>query len=258
MSIRSIGLLGLGWVALAWLPLIPANAQNSEVLRVLSSNGVRAAVEDMQAALEQELGLRLDIEFSTAAALARRIEGGEPFDVAILTPALIDTLVAGQKITANSKANFARTGIGIGARDGAIPTDLSTLDNMRDLLLAAESVAFTAEGQSRAAIDAAFERMGITDAMRGKSLLLGPGQAPGAVAAGQAELVLTLISEIVPVESLELLGPFPDEVQSYVTFAAGSSTATRAEAAARAFLAQLGAPVMTQALLAQGLEKADP
>jgi len=258
MSIRSIGLLGLCWGALTCLSLIPATAQNSGELRVLSSNGVRAAVEDMQETLEQALGLRLDIEFSTAAALARRIESGEPFDIAILTPALIDTLVESQKITADSKANFARTGIGVGARAGTVQADLSTLQSMRELLLAAESVAFTAEGQSRAAIDAAFERMGITDAMRGKSVLLGPGQAPGAVAAGEAELVLTLISEIVPVEGLDLLGPFPDEVQSYVTFAAGSSTATRAETAARALLAQLRAPAMTQALEAQGLERASP
>src|SRR5690606_35885432 len=149
--------------------------------------------------LEAAIGARLAIEFSTAAALARRIGDGEAFDVAILTPQLIDGLVAMQKIATDGRRRFARTGVGVGARRGHPAGAITNLEDLERVLRAAESVAFTAEGQSRGTIDTAFAQLGITDLMQSKSMLLGPGEAPGAVASGRAELVLTLISEIVDV-----------------------------------------------------------
>ena len=79
---------------------------------------------------------------------------------------------------------------------------------------------FTAEGQSRAAIDRAFERLGLVEAMRAKTILKGPGEAPGLVASGGADVVLTLVSEMVEVPGLKVLGPFPAGLQQEVTFTA--------------------------------------
>lgn len=253
-ALRTLSLVVLPLLALTGLQTSSVVAQESPSLRVLSSNGVRAPIESMLATLEQTLELRLDIEFSTAAALARRIEDGEAFDLAILTPALIDRLIAAESIHADSRTDFARTGVGVGARPGMSTAALGSSEDLKQLLLAADSVAFTAEGQSRATIDAAFERLGISEAMRDKSLMLGPGEAPGAVVAGQAELVLTLISEIAPVEGLELLGPFPAELQRYVTFTAGIGAGATDSRAARALLTSLQSRAMIAALEAQGLE----
>jgi molybdate transport system substrate-binding protein len=252
MTIRLMGLVGFAcWV---WTPLFAQNAEPVPSLRVLSSNGVMAAFESVQKDLEQAIGLRLDVEFSTAAALARRIEGGEAFDVAILTPGLIDALIDQRAVTAASRTSFARAGVGVGARPGEFAVDLDTAPELERFLLESESIAFTADGQSRRIIDAAFERMGIADDLSPKVVLLGPGEAPGAVAAGQAQVVLTLMSEIVSVPGLVLLGPFPDEVQGYVDFAAGIATTTTKAAAAAALIEQLGSSTMKAALTAHGLE----
>ena len=102
-------------------------------LRVLSSNGVRAVVEALVPDLEATIGRKVDIEFSTAASLKARVANGEPFDVAILTPALIDALVAEQKIVAASRQNFARAGVGVGVRAGAARPDVSTLEGRTGL-----------------------------------------------------------------------------------------------------------------------------
>jgi molybdate transport system substrate-binding protein len=250
MKRRRLGLMSLLGLTLG--SAVGAQETPRTTLRVLCSNGVRSALEQAQPQLEATVGATLDIEFSTAAALARRIRDGEAFDVAILTPPLIEALIAEQKIAADAFTRFARTGVGIGARSGASAA-ITNLAEFEHALRAAESVAFTAEGQSRAAIDAAFAHLGITDIMQNKTVLLGPGEAPGAVAAGQAELVLTLISEIVPVPGLTLLGPFPAEVQSYVEFAAGVSASAN-DPAARSLLAALGSASMQNALRARGLE----
>jgi molybdate transport system substrate-binding protein len=226
-------------------------------VRVLSSNGVRAVVEAFLPDAEAAIGHKLNIEFSTAASLKDRIANGEPFDVAILTPALIDALVAEQKITAASRQNFARAGVGVGVRAGAPKPDVSTLDGLKRTLLAAKSVTFTADGQSRAAIDRAFERLGIVADMRGKTLLKGPGEPPHAVAAGEAEVVLTLISEILPVPGVQLVGPLPPELQNYVSFTAGRSASVRDAAGADALLRYLASPKALAALGAHGMEPYD-
>jgi len=225
-------------------------------LRVLSSNGVRSVVEELQPEIERTIGRALSIEFSTAAALKTKIEGGEAFDVAILTPALIDDLIAQGKVAANSRTDVARAGVGVGIRQGAPAADISTPDALKSMLLKAQSVAFTADGQSRTTIDRAFAQLGIADAMRAKTVLKGPGEAPAAVAAGEAEVVVTLMSEILPVPGLQLLGPLPEAVQGYVSFTAGRSANARDADAANALLRYLSDPAAAAAMKAHGLDAA--
>jgi molybdate transport system substrate-binding protein len=230
--------------------------QAPTAVRVLSSNGVKAAIEAIRPEIERAIGHALSIEFSTAASLKTKIEEGEAFDVAILTPALIDDLIAQGKVAADSRVDFARSGVGVGVRQGAPVADVSTPDALKSTLLNATSVMFTADGQSRITIDEAFERLGIAETMGPKTILKGPGEAPEAVAAGEAELVLTLVSEIVPVPGLRLLGPLPDDVQGYVSFTAGRGADANDADAAGALLGHLSGPAMAAALQTHGLEAA--
>jgi molybdate transport system substrate-binding protein len=223
-------------------------------IRVLASNGVRASVEAVQPQIEAAVGHALSAEFTTAASLKRRIDGGETFDVAILTPALIDDLVKQGKVVAASRADIARTGVGIGARAGAPRPDVSTPDALKRTLLNAKSVAYTTEGQSRATVDKALARLGIADAVGKKAMLTGPGEGPTAVATGKADLVLTLVSEIL-IPGVQLVGPFPADLQDYVTFTAARSAGTKNAAAADALLRALKGPQLTAALKAHGMER---
>ena len=232
--------------------------QTADPVRVLSSNGVKALVEALQPEIERTIGRPLAVEFSTATGLAARIEEGAPFDVAILTPPLLHALAARQLVAADSQVGIARSGVGVGARDGAPRADVGTPEALKAVLLDAASVAFTEGGQSRATIDAAYRRLGIEDAMRSKSILKGPGESPEAVAHGEAELVLTLISEILPVDGIQLLGPLPAELQGYVSFAGARSPAARDADAADRLLQFLAGPSADAARAATGMEAAGP
>jgi molybdate transport system substrate-binding protein len=225
-----------------------------EPIRVLSSNGVKAVVEALQPEIERTISRPLAIEFSTATSLKERIEKGAAFDVAILTPEMIHDLASHQRIVAESQANIARTGVGIGAREGAPRADVTTAETLKALLLNAKSVAFTEGGQSRSIIDATYKRLGIEEAMKAKTILKGPGESPEAVARGEAELVLTLVSEILPVHGIQLLGPLPTELQGYISFAGGRSPTARDAAAADAVLRYLSGPAAEPALKANGME----
>lgn len=233
-----------------------APATPPQPLRVLSSNGVRAVVEALAGDIERSIRRPLNAEFSTAAALKRQIEGGAPFDVAILTPALIADLEKQQQVAPGTSVDIARTGVGIGARADAPKDEVSTPEALKATLLKAKSVAMTAEGQSRATVDKALAALGITDVVLQKALFTGPGEGPSAVAAGKADLVMTLVSEIEPVEGLQLLGEMPAAYQTYVVFTAARGAAAANVEAADALLRYLASPSFAGALKEHAMEPA--
>ena len=235
----------------------PAAAPEAAAVRVLSSNGVKGIIDDVRPEIERAIGRPLAIEFSTSVGLKGKIEQGAPFDVTILTPAIVDDLVKQGKIAADSPVNVARSGVGVGTREGAPRADVSTPEALKRALLDARKVAFTAEGQSRATIDHAFERLGIAEAMRPKVMLLGPAGGPAAVAKGEADLTLTLVSEILPIAGVQLLGPLPAELQNYVSFAAGRSVDAKEREGADALLQYISGPEFRSALERHGMESVE-
>ena len=230
---------------------------NAAPVRVLSSNGVKGMLDDLQPEIERAIGRPLSIEFSTSTALKAKIDQGEAFDVAVLVPTLLQELASQGHLAGESQVNLARTGVGVGSRDGTPKADVSTPEALKRTLLNAKSVAFTAEGQSRPFIEAAFEKLGIVEAMKPKLMLVGPAGGPIAVAKGEAELVMTLTSEIVPVPGVQLLGPLPADLQQYVSFGAARSAHPSDATAADALLRQLAGPLFTSALESHGMESVE-
>ena len=242
---------------LALLGLIccrPATETAVPPLRVFSSNGVKALLQDVQADVERAIGRPMAFEFSTATALKRRIDAGDVPDVAVLTSALVDELSKQGTLARDSRRDVARVGVGVGVRSDAPSSDIQTPEAFKALLLGTRAVAFTAEGQSRATIDSAFDRLGIAQEMRARTILKGPGEAPAVVASGEAEVVLTLVSEIVEVAGLKLLGPLPPDLQNLVTFTAARGVNAQDPTAADRLLQALAAASTSARLARHGLE----
>ncbi len=93
--------------------------------------------------------------------------------------------------------------------------------------------------------------------MRAKTILKGPGEAPAAVARGEADVVLTLVSEMVEVPGLTLLGPFPAELQNHVTFTAARGADTPDAGSADRLLQALAAASGATRLTRHGLAPPD-
>jgi pimeloyl-ACP methyl ester carboxylesterase/ABC-type molybdate transport system substrate-binding protein len=246
----------LGSMALLVAVFVPwlAAAQTLQI-RVVASNGVRAALEDVRQECERAMGGALAIEFGTTSALRQRIEAGEAFDVAILTSAVVEELSKRGSVVADSGFELARSGIGVGIRRGASRPEIRTSDELKGVLLAAKSVTYAADGASRVHIEAMLERLGIADEVGQKATLeLGSARAMARVAEGPAELVLTLISEILPAPGIELLGPLPAELQREIGFKAGVGARSGNQEASKALIRCLGAPAAARTFLARGME----
>jgi molybdate transport system substrate-binding protein len=230
-------------------------AQAPPAVRIVASNGVQGALKDLIPQCERAIGHPLAVEFSTTASIKPRIEGGESFDVTFLTSDAIDALIKAGKLTADSRANAARVGIGVGIRAGAAKPDVSSAEALKKTLLNAKSITYAQAGASRPVIDKMLGSMEIADALKSKTLLLpGAEETTAAVVGGKADLLLTLISEIVSAKGMELAGPFPREFQTYVAFAAGVSANAKNAEAAKAAVKFLTGPKAAAAYKAKGME----
>ena len=138
MSTTVVRLLALAFV-------LSAADANAEEIRVLSSVGIKTVIEVLGPQFEQKTKHKVTTVFDLAGLLKTRIEGGEPFDVAILTPAFIDELISKGKISSASRAEIARTGLGLMIRAGAPKPDVSTSEAFRKTLLGASDPLFAAE-----------------------------------------------------------------------------------------------------------------
>ena len=240
-------------ILVAALGLAAASAQAAEI-RVLASNGIKAAVEELKPQLERASGSTLSIDFNTAATLQDRIEKGEAFDVAILTDEAVDALIKAGKLSPVTRTKLARVGIGVGFRKGAAKPDVRTATGIKQTLLSAKAIAYTGNGASRPAIDKMIERLGIAKELQPKSHLTAAGAAPASVAKGESDLVLTLISEILPEPGVELAGPLPSDFQTYLGFSAAPSPKAATSAGVGAFIKFLRGNAAAAAYKAKGME----
>jgi len=239
--------------ALAWLG--SAAAQTAAPLAALSSNGVRAALEVLVPQCERSTGQKVAIEYGTSASIRERIAGGEGVDVAFVTTEVV-TALAPDHVDASFVAPLGHAGIGVGIRAGARKFDVGSSSAIKQALLSAKSVTYAQDGASRVHIERMFEQLGIAPPMKAKTLLeQGSVRAAAKVVSGEAEILLTLVSEILPVEGMELVGPLPAEFQSYISFAGFMGSRPKDPKAARAFLACIAAPANAATFAAKGIER---
>ena len=236
-------------------PFAGAAQRQPPAVRVLASNGVKAVIESILPQAERTIGHPLAVQFDTSAALKDKIEAGDAFDVVILTSEVVDDLVKAGKVTGDSRAEICRAGIGIGIRAGAPKPAITTLEALKRTLLDAKSITYAGDGASRPYVEKMFERLGISEEVESKIILLqGSARTTASVANGQAQFVITLSSEILPVSGIELLGPLPSEFQHYVGFAAGVGAQSKDVEAAGKLIGFLASPAVAPVFKTKGME----
>jgi molybdate transport system substrate-binding protein len=229
----------------------------AEQITVLCSNGFKAVLQDLAPRFEKATKHEVVIRYSVSAELKRRIEGGESFDVAILTPGLTDDLIKTKRVSADSRAPLARSGFALAIRRGAQKPDVRTVEALKATLLASRSIAFAKEGSGGVYLMALLEKLALTEQMTPKFKPTTTGDdVSQAVARGEAELGVLPLSEILPVPGVEVAGTFPSDVQDYSVMVAGVGTAAAHSAAARALIEFLTSPAALPVIQKKGMERA--
>lgn len=228
-------------------------------IKVLTTGAFRPVVLAVVSDFEKQSGHKVVVDNGTAGELQKRIESGEAFDVAVITPKVVDGFIAAGKITSGSRLNLATVGVGVMVKAGMPKPDVSTVEKFKQVLLAAKSVAYldpASGGSSGIYIDKLLERLGIADQVRPKVKLKQGGHVADLIVSGEAELGIHQISEIVPVKGVTLVGPLPKEIQNTTIYAAGLSASAKDKDAAEALIKALASPGAAAVLKSKGMAPA--
>ena len=249
-------LLGVAMVLMA--AGAPRGAAAAEI-KVLTAGAFKQVLLVLVPEFEKQTGHKVILENDTVGALTKRIDGGEAFDLAVLTPAAVNDLAAKGKFVAGSRTNLGRVGVGVVVKEGAPKPDISSADAFKKALLAAKSVAYidpAAGGSSGIYVAGLLDKLGVAADVKPKAKLIPGGAVAEHIARGEAELGIHQISEILPVKGITLVGPLPADIQNYTVYAAGLGANGKEGEAAKALLKTLSGPAAADALKSKGMEPA--
>ncbi len=243
---------------LAALPLLMSGTSgaSSAELKILGSRVTKVIVAELGPQFEKDTGFKPVVDASVAQVSKRKVEAGEPFDVAVLVDFQIDDLIKQGRLLSDSRTDLMKSGIGVAVKRGAPKPDISTVEAFKSTLLAAKSITYLKEGASTIHLRKVFAQLGIADALLPKTVQTMTESVSELVADGQVELGIIVIPNILSVPGAELVGPLPDEINSYVMFTAGISTQSPNQQAARDLLKMLKRPAAAAVIKAKGNEPA--
>jgi molybdate transport system substrate-binding protein len=193
-------------------------------LNVMISGGFALAYREVLPEFERTTG----IAGATASAASQgtgantmkaQLERGARADVVILSREGLSELIAAGRIVGGTDVNLARVPIGAAVRLGQPKPEIDTVDAFKRTLLNARLIAVPGSTSGIFLMNEVFPGLGLADKV---SLKVGPrgSDATAMVAAGEADIVLAPVSELVNVAGIAFAGRLPAEAQLIQVFAA--------------------------------------
>jgi molybdate transport system substrate-binding protein len=228
------------------------NVQAAE-LNVLAGGAMTTIWGGLKPKFEQASGHKLMIRFGTTPELIKLATTGGPFDLAVVPREVFKDAAAQAQFVAGPTTDIARVGLGVAVRSGAPKPDIGTPDALKRTLLKAQSIATIPASAAGAQVLQAFDRLGIGDAMKEKTKAQpAPAKIVEAVANGDAELGVFLIN-VLTAPGLDVVGPFPGDVQHDVVFTAALAKDSKEPAAAQALITWLKSAEAVAIIKAKGM-----
>ena len=234
-------------------------AAGAAEVRVMISGGLTAAHKALVPEFERTTGHKVLTAYgpsmgTTANAIPIRLERGEPADVLIMVGYALDDLVKQGKVISDSKVDLVKSAIGVAVKSGAPKPDISTADALKRALLAAKTVAYSDSASGVYVSTEMFDKLGITDVMKDKARKIPATPVGEIVARGDAEIGFQQISELKPVEGIDIVGPLPDALQKITEFSAGIASVSKEPDAGKALIKFLASPAARAEIVKSGMD----
>ena len=227
-------------------------------MRVLISGGFSGPYEKLLPEFELTTGIKVTTGSGSSQGtgpqtIAAQLARGVAADVVILSREGLTELIAAQRIEAGTDLDLARTPIGVAVRSGAAKPEVRSVEAFKQVVLKAGTVAVPSSTSGIFLIEEVFPRLGIAEKVNVKATPRGTGAA-AMVAAGEAEIALLPVSEIMHAPGVELAGVIAEEIQLNQIFAAAVVAGSREVEAAKRLIAFLASERASGTIRRGGME----
>jgi molybdate transport system substrate-binding protein len=229
-------------------------------VKVLATTAMKTSFDELAAQFERASGYGLSLTFGPSLQLEKRLGDDEAADVAIVSAAGVNDLLARGKLISGSVVAIAASALGVAVPRSAPAPDISSAAAFTQALLAAKSIAVSKPvggGQSGVHMAKVFARLGIAEEIAAKAKY-GTGGVSGLVGLiverGEAEIGIQQIAELLAVPGVQFVGPLPHELQSVTPFVAAIPIAAQNADAGRRLIDFLTSPEAKRVIKAKGLE----
>lgn len=225
----------------------------ADALKVMSTLAVALALKRSVLPAWEASGRKVDVEWNPTGVLVENVRGGERADVIISIDEPTLRLADEGVLSAATIRPLARAGFGLAVRAGAPRPDIASPEAFKAALLAARSIAYSLTGASGLHFLEVARALGIEDEIKTRAVTIPAGFTAEKIVSGEAELAVQQISELMSVEGVDIVGPFPAPWQKHTDFSAAAFCEARRPAEALAFLDHLASPASMQAYSNAGL-----
>ena len=234
-------------------------AATAAEVRVMISGGLTAAYKALVPEFERATGHKVLTAYgpsmgTTTNAIPVRLERGEAADVLIMVGYALKDLADKGKVIAGSSVDLVKSGIGVAVKSGTPKPDISTPDALKRALLAVKTVAYSDSASGVYVSTEMFGKLGIADEMKDKARKIPATPVGEIVARGDAEIGFQQVSELKPVEGIDIVGPLPDELQKITVFSAGIASVSKEPDAGKALIKFLASPAARGEIVKSGMD----
>lgn len=245
----------------ALVSFAPASGQNAPTMKVMISGGFTAAYQELVPEFERKTGYAIETAYggsmgNAPTAIPNRLLRGESADVVILANSALEELLKRHQVIPGTQVDLARSIIAMAVREGEPKPDISTLEKLKHTLLVAKSIAYSDSVSGVYLSTELFPRLGIANAIRGKSIAISVGMVGTAVARGDAEIGFQQLSELLPIRGIDIVGPIPVEAQKVTLYSGGVVVSSKQPAIAKQFLRFLASPEAAAIVKKSGMQPA--
>jgi len=234
-------------------------AEATREIKVITSGGFSAAYNILGPEFEKATGIRLATAYGASSggapdSIPSRLSAGEPADVIILSRSSLDKLTAAGEVVADTRIDLVRSSIGMAVKTGAPKPDIGTTDAFVATLLDAESIGYSASASGTYLSTILFPRLGIWEQIEPKSKRILSERVATVVARGDVQIGFQQISEILPIDGIDYVGPIPQDVQKVTTFSIGMTTRAENTVNAQRLIDFLSSAAVSDTISSTGLE----
>ena len=246
----------LGGILLA---LVFGPAALAAEIRVVTSGAFTEAYKQLVPIYEEATGHKVVSAYGASIgnapdSIPSRFARGEKFDLVILSEGGLEALMAAGRLVPGSRVDIVRSQIGAAVRKGTPKPDISTVEALRQTLLNAQSVAYSASASGTYLSQELFPKLGVQDQLAKTGKKIFSERVGAVVARGDAELGFQQVSELIYFKELDFIGTLPESVQQTIFFSAGLVDGAQEPDAARHLLKFLTSPAVAGIVRATGLD----